>query len=375
VSLLVLAAGPAAGQGRQRVLLVDHSPLTVSTAKRRQVLDGMQSTLETGGFLVAQRDTGRPGSTAKAMRQLLARAKTASQQFREQEALKLLNSGEQTFIEGYGRGPTVKPLIRILLARARLNADLGQQGDMEQDLARAAVLNPELTLDPGVFPPALVATFRRIKQVVTRSGGTLSVSTTPAALPVWVDGRRRGKAPLTVELPAGLHFVAVGPLGATRGRTITVSAGKTSQLSLGVRRPRLTDERLRKMGQQADASWVVAVRLIRRGAHYQITARALPIRLTNLPRALRSNPVGPDRLTWATSQLSVQLQGVLAGSTATTIARPQPVVPVVTRSSDGSVLKSWWFWTLVAAVVGGGTAAAVVFTRDNDPGVRVTLER
>jgi hypothetical protein len=93
----------------------------------------------------------------------------------------------------------------------------------------------------------------------------------------------------------------------------------------------------------------------------------------------KSTFVEEDQLTWATSKLSLQLQGDLQ-SPAQQVAIARPVtspsastLPPVERSDDDSILKTWWFWTIVAVVVGGGTATAVVLTQTHDPGVRIQL--
>jgi len=366
--MLLLLTGPATAQG-QRVLLIDRSPRSVDPAMRRQVMTGLQNALESINHPVTVHHPPRPESSAS-IQALLDRARQASEQFQEQEALRLLNSAERAFTSGFGARPGIALLIRILLTRARLHADLGHRPETERDLNRAVVLNPELTLDPGVHPPGLIQLFKQLKPAVTSHTGTLNLITTPPGIPLWVDGRPRGTAQLQLALPAGQHFVAAGQRGAMTGRGITITAGQTLPIHLEMRRPTLTDQRLRNLGLQADATWVVVLKLVPRTTNHQIRLRVLASRVTDLPRTLQSPVVQTDHLTWATSQVAVQLQGLLQGAT------PGPVaIGSSTADGGGSVLKSWWFWTLVVAVVGGGTATAIVLTRDSDPGVRVTLER
>lgn len=371
--LLLLVASTAAA--RERVLLLDRSPLSLEVGPRRQVLDGLQSALEGGGYLVDRREGPAPAAPGPAIETLLARAKGQSEQFQEQQALQTLGAAEARFRAGFGREVSVKPLIHVLLARARLNADLGRRSEMEQDLGRALVLEPTLSLDPGLFPPALVQAARRLREAVGSRLAALSVRSTPTGQTVWVDGRSRGAAPLTIQLPAGEHFIAVGSRGATRGRAISLTSGAAAEVTVAPRsRERLTDQRLRNMGQEADASWVVCLYLIERAGRYQVRVRALASRVVELPRIYKGEAVPADRLTWATSQVAVQLQSGLGGPAASSGLEPLRG-PAERREGRGSILTSWWFWTAVVAVVGGGTAAAVVLTRDSDPGVRVTLER
>ena len=55
--------------------------------------------------------------------------------------------------------------------------------------------------------------------------GTLAVTTTPAGAGVVIDGQQRGKAPLTIELPAGDHVLQVGLDGTSRTIPFKVTPG------------------------------------------------------------------------------------------------------------------------------------------------------
>ena len=55
--------------------------------------------------------------------------------------------------------------------------------------------------------------------------GTLAVTTTPAGANVVIDGEQRGRAPMTIELPAGDHVLQVGLDGASRTIGFKVTAG------------------------------------------------------------------------------------------------------------------------------------------------------
>ena len=368
ISLLLLVAVPTQARGREKILLLDRSPLKMDRRIRQQVMDGLQTALESGGFLVQRRSPTTPDRAP--IEELLTEAKSHSEQFHEQQALETLNRAERAFRAGFGRWVSVKPLIRVLLARARLGADLGNKAEVKRDLGRAVVLDPELTLDPGLFPPDLVRTFRRIKQRTRHV--SLTITTSPPGHPVWVDGKRRGQAPVLVKLPPGEHFVAAGWRGTTRGKVVPVGEQGVRVTLAAPQRARLSDHRLRNMGQEVGARWVVGLYLRKMGAGHQVRVRAIVTRAVQVPRVYRAKPVERPRLTWAISQVAVQLQGGLRGGTVG--GGPTPIrAPSTTK--EGSIFTSWWFWTAVVAVVGGGTAAAVVLTRDSDPGVKVTIER
>jgi hypothetical protein len=371
IVLWTAVASTAATAAPRRVLLVDTSPLTTDLDLRRQLVEGLGTALETDPRLEARRYVPREQPGGVGIGELMERAKAHSEQFEEQKAVDVLALAERVFRRSFGAHVTVEPLIRVLLARAKLHGDLGRSAEAERDLSRVAVLDPERTLDPGVFPPPLVNSFKRLKAKLGASSGTLKVTTFPGGHPVWVDGRQRGGSPLLLTLPAGEHFVVAGPPGATFGRATTVTAGGSTKVAIRVDLPEpLTDDQLRALGREADAAWVLGISVVQRGSRHQIRARALSLRAVEPPRSLRSASVEQARLTWANSQLALRLRAALGDKRRPGAGAAPPPEP---RRS--SVLKSWWFWTLVVAVVGGGTAAAVVLTRDRDPGVRVFVDR
>jgi hypothetical protein len=373
--LLCLPRGGAAQAGRG-VLLLDRSAVKVDIKLRRQVLDGLENALTTGGFTVSVRSmSGGGGGAAVNIDALLAQAKAHGEQFEEQKARAALERAEHLVRAGFVMNPRVKPLLRVLMARVKHAADAGKLDEVQQTLLRAMVINPELTLDPGTYPPQVIAAAKQLEARVNQRRGALQVTSTPPGHPVLVDGRRRGKAPVTVKVPLGEHFVAVGPTGARIGKIVRVGSGGASVTVAVTRRrtKRLTDHRLRNMGQQAGADWVVTVRVVAlQGARFQVRTRAIATRTVDVPRRQRSAAVVEARLVRATGQLGVKLQQVLRGRQA--VSSIPPVAPP-DRDDDGSIFKTWWFWTIVGVAAAGGAATAVVLTWDSDPGVRVTVER
>jgi hypothetical protein len=97
---------------------------------------------------------------------------------------------------------------------------LGNKGDAKVAFARAVVLGPEMELDPLRYPPRVQEEFSAIRDRIRAAAPANLRIQVPAGMPVtiWVDGRRRGSAPLTIsDLPPGRHFIrAVGP-GTYRG--------------------------------------------------------------------------------------------------------------------------------------------------------------
>jgi hypothetical protein len=64
--------------------------------------------------------------------------------------------------------------------------------------------------------------------------GELKITSRPGGAQVYVDGNLRGKAPMTLALPAGHHSVRVGDPKAGRWRTADVQlpAGSSGQVDV-----------------------------------------------------------------------------------------------------------------------------------------------
>jgi hypothetical protein len=97
---------------------------------------------------------------------------------------------------------------------------LGNNADAKQSFAQAVVLGPEMELDPLRYPPRVQEAFSTIRDRIRAAPPATLRIQVPNQMPVtiWVDGRKRGLAPLTIsDLPPGRHFIrAVGPF-ALRG--------------------------------------------------------------------------------------------------------------------------------------------------------------
>jgi hypothetical protein len=358
------------------VLLVDISRPEVARQLRQEVLQGLATSLRQHQIAVLLPSPPKDNTPTEIAR-LLEQAKTHSEQFQEAEALQVLKEAEDRFRETVAGWVKIDALVQVLLTKAKLLADLKQAKALEVELSRLIALDPDHTLDAGRFPPPVIRSFKRLKSKLLRQRATLEVVTDPEDQPVWVDGRPLGRSPEPIEVIAGEHFVVAGPEGAV-GRAVEVSVGPPTSLTLTVPEHRSpSDQQLKGRGRRAGTSWVVAMRLARRrGERLRILLRLLSCRTVTPPRTLRSSTVARVQLTWATSKLAVRLRATLAPRPPGIASRPMPPRGLGRPMEPSrSVLKTWWFWTAVAAVVGGGVAAAVVLTRDNDPGVRIQMER
>jgi hypothetical protein len=302
-------------------------------------------------------------------------AKKLSQRFKEDEALSRLKQAEELFRSSLARTRDVSLLIKVLLARAKLEIDRGKKRGASWALTRVAVLDPNRTLDPGRFKPVTVRIYNNIRKKVARETGQLRVKTTPSGLPIWVDGRRRGSGPALITVPAGEHFVHAGGGAGLVGRAVSVGVKRATDVSLASAPPPSSDNDLRAIGKKADATYVIAFRVRPRSGKFQVRARVVDIRTVDTPSSAKSKPFERDGSTWAVTKLATELL---------------PLLGVEAKGGGGggggggddgddggkneSIFKTWWFWTIVgAAAVGGGVAIGVAASADS--GVRLRLSR
>ena len=371
VPCVLATVGATAAPGtRVHLLEVAHGELPLSV--RRQVLAALATGLATrGAWQVGQEPLVDRAPVAPRLQALLAKAKAASAEFREAEALRLLQDADRLFREAYGPQTSVEPLVEVLLALAKLEAETGHPERGGWALTRVAVLDPARSLDPGRYAPVVVQMFDRLRARVAKETGTLVARSTPEGQPIWIDGRYRGQAPVTATVTAGEHFVAVGAFGGTAGRAVTVSAGGRADVLLSPPAPSGGgDATLKAIGRRLGASWVVAVALQSREEGWQITARPVAADGSAEAQVLRSRIVGEDRLSWAAGELS----GALAFALHRSLASPGP--------PEGDRLRrrrpfwaAWWFWTGVAVAAGGAAAASAVVLTRPEPVVHLRLAR
>jgi hypothetical protein len=113
---------------------------------------------------------------------------------------------------------------------------LGDDPAAKRAFAQAVVLDPSLELDPLRYPPRIQKAFADIRnRIRSAAPATLKIQVPEGmSVSIWVDGRKRGTAPLTVAaLPPGRHFVrAVGPNGHRGYKSVGLSPDQDMQLFL-----------------------------------------------------------------------------------------------------------------------------------------------
>jgi hypothetical protein len=85
----------------------------------------------------------------------------------------------------------------------------GDERQGTQSLEQALNVYPQSEPDPRVFNPAMRAQFSQVSaRLATRSGGTLSIATTPGYAEVFVDGHFVGVSPVALEnVTEGRHYI------------------------------------------------------------------------------------------------------------------------------------------------------------------------
>lgn len=130
----------------------------------------------------------------------------------------------------------VEPLVTALELQGAAYALSGDSKNARRAFERVFAVDPGATLSAGL-PEEVTALFEETRARVEKAPtGTLTVYAAPPAAEVWIDGRFRGSAPLSVDnLPAGRHYVRVARDGyATFGQPVEVKrrAEETVQATL-----------------------------------------------------------------------------------------------------------------------------------------------
>ena len=97
-----------------------------------------------------------------------------------------------------------------LAGRAYAYFGAGYDDNGEGDLGRAFAIDPELVIDPKLAPKNALAVADRVRARIKPAGLQLKVTANAPRAVVFVNGKNRGAAPLTIgDLPLGDHLVRV----------------------------------------------------------------------------------------------------------------------------------------------------------------------
>ena len=381
-SLCAMSSQAVLAQKRaKRVLVVDISHNTVPFAFRQRAITELIKALTkdtTNGRFVFVRQ-GKTQNALAQVKQLIERARQLSQQFQETEALQHLSEAETLFNGSYRDAIDIKPLLEVLVQRAKLNSELGNSSRARDALRKLAVLQPKLKLSTRTFPPNLVATFEHEKRSTSKDIGKLTIKSPVGGAHIAVDGKMRGESPVTVPLVYGTHYVAVGKPGASHGQLVAVSAPRQT-ISLTPPKPiPTTDNGLREAGLQRGSDWVLTIRVAADGSAYQLELRSLDARTVDIARRLKlTTPIQAGELEGYFQKRVARLKTLFPDDSvkvtrAATSSSPDADEP---RSvSKKPWYKTWWFWTGVSVIAVGSAAATAGVLASQDPGIRLSLVR
>ncbi|RME19151.1 MAG: PEGA domain-containing protein [Deltaproteobacteria bacterium] len=316
-----------------------------------------------------------------------------------------------------------KPLVEYFLYGGLAELVGGHRKSAARYFAQLVRLAPSFRMSRRKFPPYQRKFFDRTRRRVLRRGkSSLAIDSVPGGAAVFVDGRRRGTAPVQLRLPAGRHFVRLElEEYAPWAGSATVTSGGARLTAILV--PPWSGEPPTDLVpksiavDQFDETELAELRLI--AGFYQAGAVVLGATgsRNGAPfygyRIFVANPesvskarifaLGPDRSTWEDKLLGIattmkQLAGIGQGPvtagpqvsqktttaraarsegastaaaspfqygttvTATTATPAVPQEPFEPESPSGKTVwyKSWWFWTIVGvAVAGAGTGVAL----------------
>lgn len=150
----------------------------------------------------AARDKSRQGAEAA-----LADAEKAYNDLDTQRAAKQAEAAVKAFQQA-DLSRAWSSYVRARVLKVACLAANGQSKPARAELERLLAVAPDTDLPAAQFAPDLLAFARRARAAAGVKDGKLEVKSSPDGAEVWVDGKRRGVAPITVRgLSAGEHFV------------------------------------------------------------------------------------------------------------------------------------------------------------------------
>ncbi|MBN1336580.1 MAG: PEGA domain-containing protein [Deltaproteobacteria bacterium] len=144
-------------------------------------------------------------------RALLEEGRVLYERADPEQAVPVLSEAIERLLDGMPFATDGRPLVEALLLSGFAHLLAGDEPAAREAFARAVVLDPGRELDPVHHAPRIVDLHGAVRQEVLSAGvGSVEVVTDDPGADVYVDGRRAGATPVTVEgLPAGSHALLV----------------------------------------------------------------------------------------------------------------------------------------------------------------------
>lgn len=174
--------------------------------------------------------TASPGTIREIAdaRAFLARGKESYENLKFDKALQDLTHASQILEKHIPDLEGLSLLEEVHLYAAMAYQAGGEEQKSRDELFRVASLNPGKKLDEALYPPSLVSSFEQARAAVASSTTTLFVETQPPLAFVYLDGRKKGASPLTInDVPPGVHQLSTEKLGFSK-KAMAVEAGSTS---------------------------------------------------------------------------------------------------------------------------------------------------
>lgn len=127
------------------------------------------------------------------------------------------------------------PMVDAMIKLGISYLQTGEEESGEDVLRRALALRPELKLDPKTYPPLFRRMITRIaKRLLRKKRGKLKVASNTNGTTIFVNGVKKGAAPLTVRnLVAGRHYIrAEAPGYAPQSMIVEVKKGGVAKATL-----------------------------------------------------------------------------------------------------------------------------------------------
>lgn len=313
----------------------------------------------------------------------LAHAKECYFKFQSSEAMKEISNAINILsIRPEDISQTGATLADAYVTQAVITRSKGDLLASRTSLEEAFKIDPLLELSTAQYPPSITSLFEDVKR--SRSGlayGTVSISTTPEAADVFVNGIQRGISPTALKLPEGDYRILVQ---ANRYMPVEREVHIVSDVSVKVhsrlhwikdvsRKVAVSDaaSQVREGLRIAELMKVDKVILV--DADFEGSMRRIETRMVDRKLSAGQPPVrvtlkgegGPSssELAFLTRELAGQVSLDIVANPEKAIEPKGIGTAALLENRRRPLLKNPWFWGLVgilaAAGIGGGLAAAM----------------
>ncbi len=224
-ALLVAAPGQAAGAEALAVLPVSEPP--GPDAALVEFADELRASLAARGAVALSPEALRGKMTGTAPASALTAADITYQGALDAHAAGDFEGSIRTLralvadLEALPGAAAHERWCRAMLRLARSEQAVGRLGESEAVLRRLLRAQPDLPVDPRLYPPGFQRLVENVRTVLRAlSTRRLTVESRPGVR-VLIEGREAGEAPLTLQLPPGRYRVS-GVLGSIRSRQVVV---------------------------------------------------------------------------------------------------------------------------------------------------------